>query len=749
MKFRFKLTSEKAGYGPLSNVRVQLIARNKGATFVVSELATNTYGYGVFSIRDELESEIFLRLTPDFEIKLHDFQSYPRYPAEFLAPEGVEAEAEICHTLPWHTDELGLDDISAIPSAFPQLGNGAFGTGYCGRLLPGDRVPEFSRLKGVRRTIRDRLECKESGLFLQGGEALTHEVKHSFLGLSLGRVLKSTTLMPCEKVTISVREWTNRTKQTTQQSNQSGQTQTQTIDDQQSLNELVQQSASTFSTALELSVPLSDSIGVALGVGYSTSEAESSIRQDLARSMRATASAYRSERVVGLAEVNQTYAQQDVVRTFCNNNHCHTLNVIWRQVYENYRSEIRHLGTQKVVFWPQTVEEFTPEKIACKRYLLENNLLDPSLEDCWEGFSRNQAKPSTPAPNTSTPAGNSAKISTIDMIINMGNDGFSEKNAFEVTVKLKDGSSQKVPVTRDSRWKRNTEYDEKFSLNTPVDPTEISQITIHNESTGVGAGSLYINSIEFFFTDNGKKILYSGPAGGTIKKGASKSLDVNFRGADDESGNTKPPSLPDPQDEKDEICATQLQHHIQCNSHYYSQLLWLGMDIEERRCMFENITCNGRPLTDFIDPAPLGLWGCNLVFVRVDIPFLPNDEPEVSEELITLPTNGVFADAALGRCGTCETIDDGVFRDFDKGHCGCGGADTISGTPKPEGIDAGLLVAGEALEDLLDKLPAGSKPSSVLAKALEALAKQNSTLITALLKEIKAPEPKEEKPKPK
>ncbi len=754
MKFRFRLISEKAGHGPLSKVRVQLIGRAKGVTFAMAEVATNPYGYGIFSIREDVEAEVFLRLTPDFAIQVDDVHLHAHYAAEFAVPEGVEADAVACHTLPWHTDDLSLDDISAVPSAFPDLGDGAFGEGYCGRILPSDRVPEFTQLTEVRRTLEDGFSCKESELHLEGGEALTHEVKHSFLGLSLGHLLKSTTLMPCEKVTIAVREWTNRTRQTQEQSSQSGQTQSQFLNDRQSLNELVQQSASEFSVGLKVGAKATVKkidVAVGLGAGYSTSQADASIRQDLSRTMRATASAYRNERRVGLAEVNQAYAQEDVVRTFCNNNHCRTLNVFWRQVYENYKSEIRHLGTRKVVFWPQSIEDFTPEKIACKRYLLEGNLLDPRLEACWDGFARHQVapKPETVEADGPRRGGDSTGLlKKLDMWIAIGGNGFAEGNAFSVTLKMKDGSTQKAFVERDSRWKKNEQYSEVVEFDSSFDPTEIAQIIVSNESTGVQGGAVEVNTIEFSFLEEGKQTLYSGPVRDRkIRKGGSEAFDVSYMRSDETPDAPVAPPVIDDQAEKDAACATRLEHHIQCNAHYYSQLLWLGVDVEERRCMFEKILCEGRPLTDFIDPVPLGLWGCNLVFARADIPFEPVEDAPVTEDLITLPTNGVFADAALGQCGTCEPIEEGVFRDYTAGHCGCSGADTLPAPSSPEGISTGIIATGDALTDLLDNLPAAGTQTSVLAAALQALATQNAALLKALLEGIKLESPKPEEGK--
>lgn len=740
MKFRFRLMSEGGENRPLGHIRARVMTRIDDVEFVLAEVATNAYGYGIITLEDLDHKTLILRLSAEWSMEVDRTFLKAPFAAEFMVPEKQAAFATVCHTLDWHNEPLDLKDISAVPSAFSGLGRGVFGKDYCERMLPSDRVPEYSRMTQIRPTRDDNFECKEGGLFLSGGEALSYEVEHKFLGLSLGSLLKSTSLLPCEKVTIAVSNWQNRTSQSSSQSSDVAQQQIDTLTDSQSLNEMVSQSAKSFSVGLKVGVkvPIGDkaSVNVGLGAGYSRSQADASIRQDMKRAMRATASAYRSERRVSIAEVNQSYAQQDSVRSFCNNNHCHTLNVFWRQVNENFKASVTLLGSQKVVFWPQEVYDFNAEQIACKRYLLEGNLLDAGLESCWDGFARDQAKPAPVAAPSGGSSGGGKTVSKLNMWVDIGGNGFAENNAFNVTVRMADGTEQKVSVIRDSRWKKNESYDEVVNLNPAVDPTEIAQIIVHNDSTGIESGAVEINTLEFSFSDSGKQVLYSGPVREKkIRKGGSEAFDIAYTRADDD---TPPPPavVPDPQEAADATCAVRLLHHINCNAHYYSQILWLGMDIEERRCMFSKILCRGRPLTDYLDPVPIGLWGCSLVFGRIDEPFEEAKDPTTTTELITLPTDGVYADAALGQCSSCETINEDEFRDWPKGHCSCSDAELIGGNPKPDGLNNGMLDGWGDLEDLIGNVPSAGKPSSVLAATLSALVKQNDAILTALLKSL-------------
>lgn len=747
MKLRFRLSTKDKESRSLAQIHVRLVANIKGAEFILDEVATNAMGYGIVTVPKIKEEEIGLRISGDWVQEIAPFMIHPNYPIEIAVPQEAAAQSSTHNTLPWHSEPLDLNDIAVISSAFSDLGQGSVGEGYCGRILPSDRGPEFSQFTQIRRTSVDGFECKEGGIFLTGGEAMTYEVKHSFLGLSLGTLLKSTSLLPCEKVTIAVRNWQNRTQQQFSQSGQSSQQQNQTLDDAQSLNEMVQQSARSFSAGLKVNAAVEVKgvpLGIGLGAGISNSQADASIRQDLTRSMRATASAYRSERRVSISEVNQAFSQQDSVRSFCNNNHCHTLNVFWRQVNENFKTEVTMLGTQKVVFWPQEVSDFPPDLIACKRHLLEGNLLDSGLEACWDGFSRDQAKPVPieAAPTSSGGGGN--MISKLELSVDIGGDGLDKRHDVYVIVKMKDGTGeQRHLIVRSVRWDRKTSYTHTISLSPAIAPTDIASISLFNSSSfGVD-----IDFVEVSIQDDGpQKIVSSAFAGEPrLRDKDTETFDVNYTRASETP--TVPPAPPviDEGAEQDALCAARLQHHINCNAHYYSQLLWLGVDIEERRCMFEKITCRGRPLTDFIDPTPVGLWGCNLVFARADAPFEDAPDPQTSAELITLPTDGVYADSALGQCSSCETITEGEFRDWEPGHCGCSEPALIAGTPDPADLASGTLGDWAELNDLIGDVPGATSASSVLAGALGKLVEQNNAILETLLAalDVDPPEPRE------
>ena len=145
------------------------------------------------------------------------------------------------------------------------------------------------------------------------------------------------------------------------------------------------------------------------------------------------------------------------------------------------------------------------------------------------------------------------------------------------------------------------------------------------------------------------------------------------------SGSYDPPkNEPPPAVAADADCADRLLAHLNCHKLYYNSLLWLLEDPNERFCRFDRIKCgpSGTSLADLVILEPLGVMGCHVAFAKADGDFIPHDgEPIVAEQLLTLPTPGIFADAALGQCSACETIDPDVYWNWKDSPCpACGPA---------------------------------------------------------------------------
>jgi hypothetical protein len=112
---------------------------------------------------------------------------------------------------------------------------------------------------------------------------------------------------------------------------------------------------------------------------------------------------------------------------------------------------------------------------------------------------------------------------------------------------------------------------------------------------------------------------------------------------------------------------TSLLDHLNENSAHYSTSIWKSLNQATLSTLLSSYKLFGKPLINQIDPVPVSITG-NYIILRyyghtkskIWTEFLEEHElknPKPSEELIPLPSNGVFAEAVLGRSNSAEKLD--------------------------------------------------------------------------------------------
>jgi hypothetical protein len=133
----------------------------------------------------------------------------------------------------------------------------------------------------------------------------------------------------------------------------------------------------------------------------------------------------------------------------------------------------------------------------------------------------------------------------------------------------------------------------------------------------------------------------------------------------------------------------ELVEHLRANKLYYNQAIWRSFDASTVALLLSKFTFEGLPVADLIDPRPLQMAGNYLVFrmpgfvSRVGLAATHDGDdantPEaaarrawrdwlvargltfgresVQEQLVPVPTGGVFAEAVLGRSNSAEKLD--------------------------------------------------------------------------------------------
>ena len=175
----------------------------------------------------------------------------------------------------------------------------------------------------------------------------------------------------------------------------------------------------------------------------------------------------------------------------------------------------------------------------------------------------------------------------------------------------------------------------------------------------------------------------------------------------------------------DELCSARLLNHLQNNQGYYNSAVWLLMDAVERRLYLEN-ALQGRPdILNGMDDKPLAISG-NYVAFPYNGPLArwedSTDEIPTApvEDIVTLPTRGLFAEAQMGHCNSCEKRD--VTRMWDWTEMTAETPPDISGiSPGPKGT-APSITPGQLPGNVIQiTTPQAAPDPTGLANALNVL----------------------------
>lgn len=209
----------------------------------------------------------------------------------------------------------------------------------------------------------------------------------------------------------------------------------------------------------------------------------------------------------------------------------------------------------------------------------------------------------------------------------------------------------------------------------------------------------------------------------------------------------------------DECCEQRLLTHLNGNIGYYNRAIWLLQDSVERRVLLEGLLAESG-LADLVDETPVAVSGRYVAF-PFDDPRLENvllqsavqealsrlglsqdllkeiwnravessplepPKPEPLVSYVSLPTRGLFAEAQLGHCNSCEVRDVARFWKWDESPCEK--APTIEGiSPGPKG-QAPTIPEPTALPNpVVQVMQAPAAPDPVgLAAALNLLGQPN------------------------
>lgn len=204
---------------------------------------------------------------------------------------------------------------------------------------------------------------------------------------------------------------------------------------------------------------------------------------------------------------------------------------------------------------------------------------------------------------------------------------------------------------------------------------------------------------------------------------------------------------------EDRRLAHELIEHLNDNLEYYHHAIWWAMDPNRRYMLLDGYYAPGsdnRSVASVVENRLIGIVGNSIILpvspgVHLDPRFRPDEEGDVAElqdfyrlatpmtaTRISLPTRGVFAEAVMGACNSCEKIDDSRFWHWEES--------PIDEPPSIEPISTASRRSEPATTQpsqfpapmvSIQNAPAAPDPVGVRA-ALEALGKQSFADITGL-----------------
>jgi hypothetical protein len=620
------------------------------------------------------------------------------------------------------------------------------------------------------------------------GEMLEFKQSWFPLGHSLGQLLYSLPLAPCESINIAVIEWSRQDTIKREDFAKS----TEWLFHEHRRDRVIEEvlnaglresqggwsilgglagsqaqggSASVAIDPISIALSKVGSLVGSIGGGVSHSSGNRNVtansNQELHDLITQASSSIRALSSTVVVQASQAESNLLQTRTVTNHNHCHALTIQYYEVLRNFRIVTEFIRRRRVVFIPYVVFGFTRHVALRFRTILERVLLAPTLLPCFDALVRlgwsTDLYEETPV---TVPETTKKEIKWFELTLKTGTEGFATTSGDIWVELLCDGVWKQlfykkavkfggVELTKSSF---TTHIDVPSGTELAIDPLNITRVRVawreHNDWD-----HWHFKAIKILYgvnKESGSKVLID-REGTDVPAGAPepvlKWFDNSGQGENDRqewtsdadthlptNATPQQPDLPKdsskPQSQysrkNDENCEAQLLTHLNSNIGFYNRAIWLLQDPLERRRLLENSLGGNSRILDGIDDLPLAVDGCYVAFAynALSDGDIQDEDVLESESIISLPTRGLFAEAELGNCNACEKRD--VTRFWKWEESPCDKPPTISGiTPGPKG--QGATVQGANLPNPVIQVvnpPAAPDPAG-LAAALDVLKTPN------------------------
>jgi hypothetical protein len=543
------------------------------------------------------------------------------------------------------------------------------------------------------------------------GAVLTFTQSWYTRGLALGNLIHGVALAPGESTKIAMIDWSRRTRAGTTESIDETEQLDSDVSRSRALSEITravahetqtgQSAAQNFATSSQqgtssgtakLSPDLLGTLaGTSPGVetsgtssgtstGYTNATAWStssgdrdiaaSLSQDIVDRTQQASHSARNRRASIVREVSQAESEQISTRTLTNYNHMHALTVEYYEVVQLYRTVVELSRAERCIFVPMKLIDFrNPTLLDRYRAVLASSALTSRVNEALEyptgtirlkapGIKKTNlfvAKEASPSPLSELSPDSwiakdirQAQITTGGVSRVLGDGRLvlpSDAVLYDIDFVSSDNTvkPERLTITKVDGTNLSSSYTEKGwdMSDKRLRISDVAAVVI--SASGVtGNNKIGFLSTVFAFKARSFRIVFP------VKLEANVDIPAFYAS----------------------IVTTDLMAHLQDNRLYYSQAIWRSLDPATIGILLSDYTWQlgkeERPLVELVDPTPVGIIANYLVLrlsaddERERIAWLNKKNIKVGtarEDLVPVPSGGVFAEAVLGRFNSAEKLD--------------------------------------------------------------------------------------------
>ena len=527
------------------------------------------------------------------------------------------------------------------------------------------------------------------------GVLLTFEQAWRQDHLALGRLLHSLCLAPGEVTKIAVMDFSRRTS--TRRTESTTQTERVTAtDDVDSAQQEVQRAVAKdlqSSTSMRVSsashseaaasgggllfsaggaTSRSSAIGVASATGAAERDVATSAAKGVQQRTVATSQAVRGKRSTQVQEVSESEQQTATTRVIANYNHMHALTMMFFEVIQIFKLSTRTIDAERVVFLPMKEIAFNDTNVRAHAETLLQILAEAGRTEDVKAF-RAYFRADT--------AGMRGKVERLALDGEQAIDAAANRLELKAQITLRPPNLSQIEDFFDSA---DAAIDKLRAMQAGLDQIEKDirlaegywenlQQASNVRTRGMFEGQVrrlgqrlnIRHAINPSRPDPAAVKRFLDQARTTLADRRQQTADIPQIEEALAAARAALEALQKAEAELDE--ALRIVRKIDTERLAFNQELWLRTDPSQYQRMVQNHSFRGQPLGHLMDPRPLTVFGSYVVFrlphghpgedARFAEPYTSQEAGPIAEDIIAMPSGGVFGEAVLGQAIAAEKID--------------------------------------------------------------------------------------------